>query len=98
MRITLNHPSAIHGRPAILDQDDEPMETVEGARAVLNYIGLSGKDYAEKCGYSSYRSLRPWLKERRTLPPVAAINVLWVELDKFKSRQRRRLRKGKATQ
>ena len=84
MTITCNHPASSYGQPVILSDGGEVMDYGPGLTAVLERIGWSRKDLAERCGYKNVRSVYNFWQG--VIPPATTLNVLGVELERVQNK------------
>ena len=76
MKITLDHPEALHGRPVILDDDGSVMPTRPGAIKFLRLMGIKNEQFAEMCCVSRH-TVYSWLYAKSNRPVTTeALNVL----------------------
>lgn len=74
MKVTTNHPQSSYGLPVVLDDTGGVMDPALGVRACLAALGWSQREFAERCGYKSTRTVETFLATG--LVPAAALNVL----------------------
>lgn len=78
MKITCHHSASSSGVPVILDDRGRLMDYPRGLTAVLDRLGWSRADFANRFGYKSPRSVEKFFQG--FVPSAATLNLLGVYL------------------